>query len=81
MRLPQNTKPVDTSGEKEWLFQDCLKIVEAHLTDQLANTIRDNNRSNQPARVTDRPRRGRSTLGTALGGLAGWRSISGARLF
>jgi len=61
----------DVPKETERLFQDCLKIVEGHLTDQLANTIRDNNRSNQPLSLLIAHAAVESTLGTFLTGLGG----------
>jgi len=68
---PQEPGQINISGETERLFQDCLKIVEAHLTEQLANTIRDNNRSDQPLALLIAHAAVESTLGTALEGLAG----------
>ncbi|MGI8734508.1 MAG: transglycosylase SLT domain-containing protein, partial [Pyrinomonadaceae bacterium] len=68
---PQKPGQIDIPGETERLFQDCLKIVEAHLKEQLANTIRDNNRSNQPLALLIAHAAVESTLGTALVGLGG----------
>jgi soluble lytic murein transglycosylase-like protein len=48
-----------------------LKIVQGHLTDQLANTIRDNNRSGQPLSLLIAQAAVESTLGTILKGLQG----------
>lgn len=68
---PPDPTKIDIAAETERLFQDCLKIVEGQLTEQLKNTIRDNNRSSQSLSLLIAHAAVESTLGTALTGLAG----------